>query len=357
MHTRIGASLSVACLALLALCAWAAPASASKPPEYSLSIVEGETTQPEDSIVSTSGNVHPQVTVAISIVRNGIVVARSTGNEGGVWMSQVPQVGDVVTLEAPIGTTVGSVVYDGLPSLEATVCVGSADFSGQRSSNNTVEGGYFTEIAKATPYRTSFERAGSGQAQITTLAGSAFGGSFLAPLQAGQTVFARESLETPLAGGAVFTYSSENDRPVSACPTPPAPPPTPLAPPALEGSLLKLLHRTILSLLKSGWHDRVTINQPGTVTQALYLAGGKLPAYAAGSAVTHHKKLPPSLLLARGSVTAKSAGTVSVLLKLTAKGRIRLRRAKNVKVVLISTLHSTSGAKLNLGRRTVLLHR
>ncbi len=342
----------------LALCALAAPASASapSPSHYSLSIVEGETTQPEDSIVSVSGSVHPRASVAISIIRGGTVISRSTGNEGGVWMSQVPQVGDDVTLESPIGTTVGSVIYDGLPSIDPTVCVDSANFSGQRSAGQTVEGGYFTEVANATPYGTNFERQGSGQAQITALTGSTFGGSFLAPLALGQTVFASESLETPLAAGAVFTYSSENDRPVGACPAPPAPPPPPPPPPALQGSIFKLPHSTILSLLKSGLRDQVTINLPGKVTQDLYMQGGTLPAYAAGRS-KHHKKPPPALLLARGTVTAGSAGTVTVLLKLTSQGRHKLKAAKLVRAVLVTTLDSDSGTKLNLARRTVLLHR
>jgi hypothetical protein len=344
-------------IAALAACAFAAPAGAATPPKYSLSIVEGETTQPEDSIVSTSGSAHPKATVAISIIRNGTIVSRSTGTEGGAWMSQVPQLGDDVTLESPIGTTVGSVVYDGLPSIEPTVCAGSANFSGQRSAGETVEGGYFTEVAQTTPYGTNFERKNSGQAQITLLSGSTFGGDFLTPLALGQTVFASESLETPLAGGAVFTYSSENDRPVGACPVPPAPPPPPPPPPALQGSIFKLPHITIKSLLKSGWRDQVTINLPGTVTQDLYLEGRTLPAYAAASKSKRHKKPPPSLLLARGVVIAHSAGTVTVLLKLTSKGRLRLKSAKNVRAVLITTLHSNSGAKLNLARRTVSLHR
>ena len=90
--------------------------------------------------------------------------------------------------------------------------------------------------------------------------------------------------------------------------------------------MLALPHFAILSLLKSGWHDHVTINQPGTVTQDLYLEGGTLPAFAATR--KHHKKPPPALLIARGAVVASSAGTVTVLLKLTAKGRLKLKSAE-----------------------------
>jgi hypothetical protein len=113
---------------------------------------------------------------------------------------------------------------------------------------------------------------------------------------------------------------------------------------------------TIHNLLTHGWRNHVTINQPGTVTQDLYLKGGKLPVYAATSTGRHHHKTPPALLLARGVTTAKSAGTVSVLLRPTVKGRRRLKSAKNLTVVLVTTLRSSSGAKLNLPRRTVTLH-
>ncbi len=63
------------------------------------------------------------------------------------------------------------------------------------------------------------------------------------------------------------------------------------------------------------------------------------------------------MLLARGSATAKAAGKVNVKIKLTAQGRRRLRHAHSVKAVLVTTLRSASGAKLNLGRRSVTLHR
>jgi hypothetical protein len=46
-----------------------------------------------------------------------------------------------------------------------------------------------------------------------------------------------------------------------------------------------------------------------------------------------------------------------VSLKLTSQGRRKLSHVHSVKAVLITTLHSSSGAKLNLGPRTVTLHR
>ena len=173
------------------------------------------------------------------------------------------------------------------------------------------------------------------------------------PLQLGETVTATESLKTQLAEEATYTYISENTRPVGACPVPPAPPPPPPPPPpALQGSVMKLGHLTIHSLLKSGWHVLVGINQPGTVVEDLYMDGGTLPAFASSK---HHGHKPPALLIARGYVTAKQAGVVSVLLRVTHKGRSRLHSGKTVHAVLLTTLHSTSGGKLGLGRRSVKL--
>ncbi len=350
---------SCAVLLVVGACAvFAAPAVAWEEPtapEYAIKVVEGESTAPEESILSTSGSVslphshHVQVT--LRIVHNGLTVAQDTETEGGAWLSQVPLVGDVVVLESPTGNVVGSVVYDGLPSMDPTVCAGSTNFSGQRSANEEVEGSFYTLVVH--PSYTAHRRG--GEAQIASLAGASFTGNFLTPLALGETVRAAEHLKTSLAGGATFTYSSENDRPVGACPVPPAPPPPPPVP-ALQGSIFKLVHTTIHKLLKSGWLDQVTINQPGTVTQDLYQLGGAVPAYAAAHRKGHRHR-PPALLLARGSASAAAAGKVNVLLRVTAKGKRTLSHSRRVRAELITTLKSQSGAKLNLETPTVTLHR
>jgi len=351
-------------LVLLALfagagCILPAAATAAKAPEYSLSIVEGASTQPElYPVAMTSGRVTPSAEAVVSIIRGGIVVTQHTGKDGSVYMSDVPNVGDVVTLESPAHNLVGSVVYDGLPSMDPTVCAGSVSFSGQRSMAQEVEGGYYSLVVHTGPYGyKDAQRTGTGHAQVTSLSGSAYAGNFLAPLQIGQTVWASETSRASLAGGAVFSYSSENDRPVGACPVPPAPPPPP-PPPALQGSIVKLAKITIHKLLKLGWLCQVTINQPGTVTEDLYLQGGALPAFAssAGKHGRRHHKRKPALLLAHGVTSAKSAGKVNVLIRVTPRGRRVLRHARHVKAVLITTLRSPSGAKLSLGRRSLSLH-
>ncbi len=344
-------------LVLLALCAGVsfvvpAAASATHAPEYSLGIVEGETTLPEYSIAHTSGEAPPGASVAVSIIRGGVVVARSTGTEGA-WISQVPQVGDLVTLESPVGSTVQAITYDGLPSMDPTVCAGSTNFSGQRSGALEVEGEHYLVVQHPNYVATH----GKGHAQVTSLVGSSFSGNFLMPLALGETVQATEFVRTTLASGAIFSYSSETDRPVGACPAPPPPPPPPPPPLALQGSIFKLARTSIHRFLKSGWLDEVTINQPGMVIQDLYLQDGKLPAFASSKGKHHRRKISPAQLVARGSATAKAPGTVSVLIRVTAKGRSLLRHRGQVRLVLVTTLHSNTGAKLNLARRSVTLKR
>jgi len=348
--------MGVSLLALAAVGAVsAAPAGAweeePKAPQYSISVVEGVTTQPEESVLSTSAsarvphNHHVQLT--LRIVHNGLTVAQDTESNGNAWLSQVPQVGDVVYLEVPTGNVVGSVVYDGLPSMDPTVCAGSTNFSGQRSAGQEVEGSYETLVAH--PNYTAHRHGES--AQVTALTGSSFSGSFLKPLALGETVKAVEHLQTPLAGGALFTSSSENDRPVAACPVPPTPPVLPVV--ALQGSVSKLRHASVHGLLKHGWQTWVSINQAGTITEDLYAQGGALPAFASSKG-KHHKQ-GPAPLLARGTAQASGAGTIPVALHLTPKGRALLKRHGRIKAVLVTTLRTASGAELNLSPRSVSL--
>jgi len=354
------ASRRASCLALLTLGVGAtaslgapAAASATQHPEYSLSIVEGVSTLPEDQITHTSGSVEPQAPVVLSIIHNGLVVARDSESRGNAWLSQVPQVGDEVALESPAGVTVASVVYDGLPSMDPTVCASSINFSGQRTGGQKVEGGAYTLV----PHPSYTARRFAGEAQVTVLSGSSYAGYFLAPLAFGETVWARESSENVLAGGAVFSFSSENDRPVGACPPPPAPPPPP-PPPVLQGRIAKIAAASIRKLLKSGLLNQVTINQPGRIVEDLYLKGGSVPAFAARKSPRHKRKPPPpAVLLARGTAIAGSAGTFPVILTVTRQGRRVLKHATHVRAVLVVTLYSNAGAKLTVERRSVLFHR
>ncbi len=345
-------SLALALGALLAA-VLAGPAGATGPkgPRYEMKIDEGVTTLPEYETPDwTSVSVSNHAQVAVSIIHGGLTVERQV-EYGGAGV-RGPQVGDVVTLESPVGTLIASVIYDGLPVADATVCAGSTNFSGSNSAGNVVEGFYVARTPVFDRYG-HFERINQtafGEAQVKTLSGTTFGGSFLKPLALGEDVIAVESLKTPLPGEATYTYTSEIERPVANCPAPPpvySPPP----PPALAGSFAKLLHSTIRALIKGAAHDVVTINQAGTVVQDLYLKSGTMPAFA--SAKKH--KPPPALLLARGSAIAKGPGPVTIVMHPTSRGRAKLRSAHRLTAVLITTLHSARGARLNLQRHTLTL--
>ena len=175
------------------------------------------------------------------------------------------------------------------------------NFSGQRTAGEEVEGGYFSFRLHVDPYNSYLEKTGFGTAQVTTLSGTSYAGNFLAPLAIGQTVEAREVVKTSLPSGAVFTYASETSLSGASGPASGA------DAPALQGTILKAIGTTIHKLLKFGLSDVVGINQPGTVTQDLYLQGGALPAHATSK--RHAKRRPAALLLARGVATAKAPVT------------------------------------------------
>ena len=328
-------------------------------PRYSLTIAAGETTLPEYEHPDwvSAGIENSKAEVVVEVIHGGLVAGQDSGKNGeGAWVSPGPQVGDEVVFESPRGTPIARFAYDGLPTLDPTVCAGSTNFSGENSSGDVVEGFYVKNVLES-PYHQSTRpvQKAFGEAQVKSLSGTTFGGNFLRPLELGEDVGAIESLKTALAGEATYTYTSENERPVGACPVPP-PPYIPPPPPVLQGSIVKLMHVTLHKLLKSGWLTEVDINQPGTVTEDLYAQGGTLPAYASSvSKRRKHHKPPPALLLARGTGSATAAATIDVVLRVTSKGRSKLKHDRRVKAVLITTLHSASGAKLTLGRRTVTL--
>jgi hypothetical protein len=348
-----GAPLTL--FALLAIAPAAASAN-SHGTQYTLEVTEGENTIPQyEPVAGTVAKVEPGAPVAVSIVRNGTTVYRDEGDDGWASVPQVPQAGETVVLESPIGHVVGSNVYDGLPTIDPSTCVGSTNFEGENTSGFTVEGSHITYTVLSAR-RHDIERSGFGQAQVKSLTGTSFGGAFLAPIPAGATVMVTESLKTALSGEATYTYVSERVEPANAsCPAPPLPPPPPPLVTPLHGGLVALGHAKIQTILKSGYRDHISINQAGTITQELFLRGsGKLPATAS----SHHKKKkpPPALLLARGTAKASAAGDVSVVLKLTAAGRRKLKSSGSVNAILLTTLRTANGQVATLAPKSLTLH-
>jgi len=339
--------LLLAAVGLLALIL--APGASAAAPQYELYVSSGASTRgPLNYTYAWAENVPGNQQLSLSILRAGSVVASQAG-AGYAELTQAPSVGDTVVLQDPVGTTVASVVYDGLPSIDPSVCVGAASISGQRTGAAAVTAGAYLATGGG-PYG---EGNGYLTAQISTLSGSSYAGSFATALTSAHTVWANEMLQSSAPGG-LLTYNSTTSRPVGACPTPAPPPPPAPKPPAakvaaLSGKILALTGATLAKLLHSGWTIPLQVSQPGTVTMDLFMEGGRLPAKAS-------KKKHAAVLLARGQAVAKAPGKVTLHLRITPSGRHRLRHAKKVHVVLLTTLHGTTGT-LNLGRRKLTLHR
>ena len=253
------------------------------------------------------------------------------------------------------GTWSGSVVYDGLPSIDPTVCVGSTNFSGQRSAGMEVEGGRLhtgvsSQLRGASPWRTgaghSSVRLGVRR-QLSDTAGDR--GNGLGVERVADA--ARQGSDLHLlqqdraAGGGVS----------GAAPPPPPPPP----PPALQGSIFKLAGTTIQKLLKSGWIDQVTINQPGTVIQDLYLQGRRTAGIRVGAArrARTTSASPPALLVARGSASATARAPSACDASHRGGPRTALATAHRCGPCWSPRCGASSGAKLDLATRTVTLDR
>jgi hypothetical protein len=341
---RIGLLLAAAGILALVL----TPGALAAAPQYELYVSSGASTRgPLNYTYAWAENVPGNPPLALSILRSGSVVASQVG-AGYAELTQAPSPGDTLVLQDPVGTTVASMVYDGLPSIDPSVCVGASGMSGQRTGAAAVTAGAYLATG-AGPYA---EGSGNLTAQISTLSGSSYAGSFATPLTSAHTVWANEALQSSAPGGGLFDYNSTTSRPAGGCPAPPPPPPPP--PPvakvaALTGKILSLTGATLAKLLHSGWTIPLQVSQPGTVTMNLFLEGGRLPAKAS-------KKKHPAMLLARGRAVAKAPGKVILHLRLTASGRRKLKHAKRAHVVLLTTLHGAT-ATLNLGKRKLTLRR
>lgn len=345
LRRRIALPSAAAGILALALTP-SALATPPAPPQYELYVSSGASTRgPINYTYAWAENVPGNPTLALSIVRSGSVVASQVG-AGYAELIQAPSVGDTVLLQDPVGTTVASIVYDGLPSIDPSVCVGAASISGQRTGAAAVTAGAYLATGGG-PYG---EGGGFLNAQISTLSGSSYAGSFARALTSADTVWANEALQSSAPGGGLVNYNSTVSRPVGACPVPPPPPPPPPVAKvaALTGKILSLTGATLAKLLHSGWTIPVQVSQPGTVTMDLFLEGGRLPAKAS-------KKKHAAQLLARGQTVAKAPGKVTVHLRITPSGRRKLKHAKRAHVVLLTTFHGATGT-LNLGKRKLTLH-
>src|SRR5204863_2077812 len=120
-------SIAVALISLASLAALAASANATVTTEIGVSV--GTTGGATSGGYFASSVPGPPATIGLSVVRNGVAVA-STSGSGFVYLNATPSVGDTVQVEKPLGTAFQSVVYDGKPTVDATTCIGSTAISG-----------------------------------------------------------------------------------------------------------------------------------------------------------------------------------------------------------------------------------
>jgi hypothetical protein len=139
------------------------------------------------------------------------------------------------------------------------------------------------------------------------------------------------------------TPTPETPKQTPAVPVKPVTPVEPADAVAPKGELPKRVAapsgRTILRTGRI--ENTLTVSEPATVQQALYLDDGTAPKALAA------KKAKRPTLLASGTATAKAAGKVKVKIKVNSKGRKVFKKAK-VRVVLLTALVDKAGNRTAL---------
>jgi hypothetical protein len=164
---------------------------------------------------------------------------------------------------------------------------------------------------------------------------------------AGVTVF--NDIQRPVGTCAPAGPGTPTPAPVVVVRVPAAPVPqlAPIKDTILPGgrltlpALLKKPTAAFRALLGGKFTDSVLVSEPGTVTQTLYLDdGAKLPKATATAAAAKKKKLT---VVGQGRATVKRSGAVKVTIKVSKKGRSRLRAARQVKLALVTVVRDRAG--------------
>jgi hypothetical protein len=332
----------------------AAPASARMYVATTSSVVDGAPAGKVEGYAVTAG-VPSADTFQLDVVRDGATVASRTAP---IYVALEPFVvvpGDLVRLTDVTISEFHEAVLSGRPAFDASVCGGSAAFAGDRDEGSTVTVSAGLSFGAGDPRNETI-----GIPKIAA-GGTRFDGSFPKALGAGWEVAAEQGL----AFGTAFTLFNTARRPVAACPvaeTPPVPAPAPAPAPApvpavpaapardlaapnghlrLTAALLKAVD-AYRALLAGRFTGRVTVDEPGAVTQKLYLDDGA-PQPAATAAAAKKKKPAKPTLLGTGGATVTQPGAVAVTVKLSKNGKARVRRAKRTKVALVTTLVDAAG--------------
>lgn len=296
-------------------------------------------------------------TYKVDLVRAGAVIATATA-QGFAMISGVPVVaGDQVTVSDVDAGLSRTVAITGQPMLSDAVCGTPTAFSGTRDAGSTLW--VSASLDDGASARTNVNRV---RRQTFFGAGTTFGGSFTIRLSPSWSVYVSQA-RSFASGVTVF---NDIERPVGACagagpgpgPRPGSPGPAPGLPSAsapqtvpLKDTILPSARLTLpaslkkptaafRALLSGKFTDSLVVSEAGTVTQTLYVDdGAKLPKATAVLAAA--KKKLTVVGAGRGSVTKLSV--VKVTLKVSKKGRSRLRAARQTKLALVTVLRDKAG--------------
>jgi hypothetical protein len=296
-------------------------------------------------------------TYKVDLVRVGAVIATATA-QGFAMISGVPVVaGDQVTVtdvEAGLSRTVA---ITGQPTLSDAVCGTPTAFSGTRDAGSTLW--VSASLDDGASARTNVNRV---RRQTFFGTGTTFSGSFTTRLSPSWSVYVSQA-RSFASGVTVF---NDIERPVGACaeagpgpgPRPGSPAPAPGLPSAsapqavpLKDTILPSARLTLPASLKKPtaafrallggkFTDSLVVSEAGTVTQTLYVDdGAKLPKAAAVVAAAKKK----ATIVGQGRATVAKSGVVKVTVKVSKKGRSRLRAARQTKLALVTVLRDKAG--------------
>ncbi|MBI5106939.1 MAG: hypothetical protein HZB46_18485, partial [Solirubrobacterales bacterium] len=215
----------------------------------------------------------------LDVVRAGSVVATSTGHEWGTWVETLVQPGDELVYTDLDSGQAQQVTVTGRPAFDASVCGTPGSVSGTRDPDGAVDLGAYLYFG---PYGSRNDYL---EGAVTTLSGEQFAGSYPKVLAPEWRVHVTQTRKLP--GDVVFTTSTS--RKVGACAPPaaapavvPVPAPAPKPPvdtgrPAGKLDVPKAVFAPAAAFraLSAGvFTTTVTVDEPGTVTQTLYLDNG-----------------------------------------------------------------------------------
>lgn len=314
LHRGVAATLAVTALG----CAFSAQASA----ETTINVTKGVASA--DRKTTFVGSFDDTAPTRTSVIRAGAVVDHTT-------LAFELVIGDVITAaHFTTGAVLAQATFDGLPSLDANTCFGSAALSGTRTVGATVNSVFaYKRVRVTTPgrYGGSFDdQQEIIRGSVLTASGANFAGTFRRAIPSGHILSASETV--PLTDTATYFASVERDS--AACP-PPAPPAPPAAPvrdttkPSGKLILPKFLRKSLLRNTRRGVNVRADINEAGSVKVDVFRATGRKVRYATGKKSTTR------------------AARITVKLKATTLGRRAMRGRRSIKATVVATLTDKAG--------------